>query len=309
MNIGLVGVGRWGKNIAKTLLRFEEIELCCVTSSNPNIHNFIPDGCRVYKEWQNMLTHPNLDGIIVSTPPDTHYEIAKSSLIKEIPVLVEKPLTLNEKEALSLKKISMKNNTLLMTEFTQVFNPKFKALKNSLNLIGIIKKIYTEAYNFGPIRKDTPVLWDWGSHELSILISLLNQTPKFIKATKINQKINNIGDASTWEIICNFKNQITSVSKISNIYKKKRKISVIGSKGIITLDDVSVYPLKFYKGQHLNSLENEKENLIYIENQKKPLDEALLNFFKCIRNQEINHWSLDLGVEVTQLLEQCSKDF
>ena len=309
MKIGLVGVGRWGKNIAKTLVRFEEIELCCVTSSNPNIYDFIPDGCCLYKEWRDMLTHPNLDGIIVSTPPDTHYEIAKSSLIKKIPVLVEKPLTLNKKEALSLKKISIKNNTLLMTEFTQVFNPKFKALKNTLNLIGGIKKIYTEAYNFGPIRRDTPVLWDWGSHELSILISLLNQTPEFIKATKTNQKINNIGDASAWEIICNFKNKITSVSKISNIYQKKRKISVIGTKGIITLDDLSEYPLKFYQGQDLNSLADEKVNLIYIENQKKPLDEALLNFFNCIRNQEINHWSLDLGVKVTELLEQSSKDY
>ena len=309
MKIGLVGVGRWGKNIAKTIRNFEDIELCCVNSSNPNIYDFIPDGCSVYKEWQKMLTYPNLDGIIVSTPPNTHYEIAKSSLLQKIPVLVEKPLTLNRKEALSLKKISMKNNTLLMTEFTQVFSPKFKALKNTLNLIGEINKIYTEASNFGPIRRDTPVLWDWGSHELSILISLLNQTPEFIKATKTSQKINNIGDASSWEIVCNFKNKITSVSKISNICPKKRKISVIGSKGIIILDDLSQYPLKFYEGQQLNNLADKEGNLISLENEKPPLYEALFNFFNCIRNKEINHWSLDLGVEVTELLEQCSKDY
>ncbi len=309
MKIGLVGVGRWGKNIAKTIVNFEDIELCCVTSSNPNIYDFTPDGCLVYKEWEKMLTHPNLDGIIVSTPPNTHYEIAKSSLLKKIPVLVEKPLTLNRKEAISLKKISIKNNTLLMTEFTQVFSPKFKELKNSLNLIGDINKIYTEAYNFGPIRKETPVLWDWGSHELSILISLLNQTPEFIEAIKTSQKKNNIGDASKWEIVCNFKNKITSVSKIGNICPKKRKISVIGSKGIIILDDLSQYPLIFYQGQQLNNLTDEEANLISVENEKKPLYEALLNFFNCIRNKEKNHWSLDLGVEVTELLEQCSKDY
>ena len=309
MKIGIVGVGRWGKNIANTIVNFEDIELCCVTSSNPNIYDFIPDGCCVYEEWEKMLTYPNLDGIIVSTPPNTHYEIAKSALVKKIPVLVEKPLTLNRKEALSLKKISIKNNTLLMTEFTQVFSPKFKELKNSLNLIGVINKIYTEAFNFGPIRKETPVLWDWGSHELSILISLLNQTPEFIKATKTSQKINNIGDASTWEIVCNFKNKITSVSKIGNICSKKRKISVIGSKGIMILDDLSEYPLKFYEGQKLNNLADKEVNLISVENKKKPLYEALFNFFNCIRNEEINHWSLDLGVKVTELLEQCSKDY
>ena len=227
MRIGLIGVGRWGKNIVKTIMDFEEIELSCVTSSNHNIYDFVPKECSVYRDWGKMLNHHNLDGIIISTPPKTHYEIAKASVLKGIPVLVEKPLTLNRKKALSLKQIAIENNTLLMTEFTQVFNPKFIALRNSLNLIGGITKIITEAGNFGPIRTDTPVLWDWGSHELSILIALLNEDPKSIKAKKINQKENEIGDASSWEIICNFKNNITSISRISNICQKKRKVEII----------------------------------------------------------------------------------
>ena len=125
----------------------------------------------------------------------------------------------------------------------------------------------------------------------------------------MSQKINNIGDASSWDIVCNFKNKITSVSKISNICHKGRKISVIGSKGIMILDDLSQYPLKFYEGQQLNNLGDREGNLISVENEKKPLYEALFNFFNCIRNKEINHWSLDLGVKVTELLEQCSKDY
>ena len=75
------------------------------------------------------------------------------------------------------------------------------------------------------------------------------------------------------------------------------------------LDDLSQYPLKFYEGQQLNKLGDKEGNLISVENEKKPLYEALFNFFNCIRNKEINHWSLDLGVEVTELLEQCSKDY
>ena len=45
-----------------------------------------------------------------------------------------------------------------MNEFTQVFNPKFVALKKSLRLIGEIREIHTKACNFGPIRTNVPVL-------------------------------------------------------------------------------------------------------------------------------------------------------
>ena len=44
----------------------------------------------------------------------------------------------------------------------------------------------TKAGNFGPYRKDTPVLWDWGAHDLSILISLIGQSPNKISTKRIN---------------------------------------------------------------------------------------------------------------------------
>lgn len=309
LNIALIGAGRWGQNIIRTILKFDNINLCCVGSRNNLIKDLIPTNCKVYGDWESILKYPNLNGIIVATPPNTHYKITKSCLLMGINVLVEKPLTLDLHEAINLKQLAIKSKTLLMTEFTQVFNPKFQKLKKSLNLIGEINEIYTEASNLGPIRSDTPVLWDWGSHELSILISLLNKTPEFIKATKTNQKFNNIGDASSWEIVCSFKNNITSISRISNISPKKRKISVIGSKGIILCDDLGKYPLKFYESNKIIDVSDETGNNIKLKNAKKPLYEALLNFFNCIRNEERNHWSLDLGVEVTELLEQCSKDY
>ena len=54
-------------------------------------------------------------------------------------------------------------------------------MQESLDLVGQIKSIKTQASNFGPVRRDTPVIWDWGSHELSILISLVGSKPQKIK--------------------------------------------------------------------------------------------------------------------------------
>ena len=309
MKIGLVGVGRWGKNILNTIMEMDDITLSCVTSKRKNIRDLIPRDCFIYEKWDEMLNHPNLDGIIISTPPKTHYLIAQNSLLKGIPVLVEKPLTLNKQEALNLKRISESNKTLLMTEFTQVYNPKFTQLKKSLKLVGKIRKIKTIASNFGPIRNDTPVLWDWGSHELSILINLLEEIPKSIEAIKTKEKVSHLGEASSWDIICKFKNQITSHTSISNMENKQRKVSVIGTKGIIILDDFGKYPLQFHEGIKTEEFPSEIGKEINIEKKEKPLFEALTIFFNCIRNKKISHWSLDLGVEVTELLTQCSTNF
>ena len=163
--------------------------MCCVASRNNSINDLIPNNCKVYPDWESILKHPNLDGIIVATPPHTHYEITKGCLIMGINVLVEKPLTLDLNEAINLKNLAIKSKTLLMTEFTQVFNQKFQKLKNSLSFIGKLNSVITEAGNFGPYRKHTPVLWDWGSHELSILLSLINSKPKFIKANLLMIKL------------------------------------------------------------------------------------------------------------------------
>ena len=42
---------------------------------------------------EDLGYNSNLDGLIISTPAETHFKIAKKSLDKGINALVEKPLT------------------------------------------------------------------------------------------------------------------------------------------------------------------------------------------------------------------------
>ncbi|MBK16586.1 MAG: hypothetical protein CMK49_01025 [Prochlorococcus sp. SP3034] len=306
MKIGLIGLGRWGKKILNTILKIENIELSCVASRNKETIKLIKNDCRIYENWNDLINHPNLQGIIIATPPRTHYQIAKISILKTIPVLIEKPLTLNLKEAIHLKNLAIKMNTILMTEFTQVFNPKFTELVKSIELINGIKSIITEAGNYGPVRKDAPVLWDWGSHELSIILSLMKSKPKLISAQRIMEEKNNLGDKSSWNIICDFENNISSFSSISNISTKKRRLGVIGNNGMLVLDDYHKYPLQFHKGWASKIFPTKDGTRINITNKNEPLLEALLEFFTSIRTNQLNHWSLDLGVNVTDLLDKCS---
>ena len=304
LQIGIIGLGRWGKNILKTVLKIENINLAAVSTRNKDLFIKIPKTCKIFNNWEELINNSFLDGVIISTPTETHFKIAQKALNKGINTLVEKPLTLNLEESEILRSISNEKKILLMTEFTQIFNPKFQQLQNNIYLAGNLKSITTEAGNYGPFRKKTPVLFDWGSHELSILISLLGSYPIKINAQKIDERYNENGDESNWKILCEFKNKVKTKSIIGNSKEKIREIIVSGDKGVLYLNDIGQNSLRFYNSEEFSQQKKQQIKLIEIENKREPLLIALNSFFDAIRNKEYNHWSLNLGVEITKLLSK-----
>jgi hypothetical protein len=96
--LGLVGAGRWGKVFINTLAGMEGVRLAGLASSNPQSRSLVPPDCRVMPEWRDLIQMKNLAGLIVATPPHTHAEITLAAIRAGLPVLVEKPLTLDPQE-------------------------------------------------------------------------------------------------------------------------------------------------------------------------------------------------------------------
>ena len=306
INIGLIGVGRWGRNIVKTCSQIPNLKLTCVASKNNATKELIQTDCKVFSDWRDLIKYPLLNGVIICTPPNTHFEIAQRLIQKGFPILIEKPLTMNHDEAKRILELSESKNTLVMTDFTQLFNYKFLALKDYLKLVGDIKFLITKAGNFGPYNNDTSVLWDWGAHDLSTLISLMGQYPKKIKATKIKENLKRDNEESIWNINCYFNNGINSSTLIGNMMPKCRKIGVLGTKGMLVFDDVSNHPLKFYSDWQKTYFPINGGLSIKIKSNKKPLYLVLETFSNLVKKDINTHWSLELGVEISNLLSQCS---
>ena len=56
------------------------------------------------------------------------------------------------------------------------------------------------------------------------MITLIGSNPLESEAKKIEDKNNNHGDESTWELECKFKNNLITKSLVSNISEKKTNI-------------------------------------------------------------------------------------
>lgn len=85
----------------------------------------------------------NVDAVYIATPHKTHFEYAKSAILKKKHVLCEKPLVLSKAEAQELFKLAKENNVILQEAIKTAYAPAFNKLVNiaKSGIIGQIKDI------------------------------------------------------------------------------------------------------------------------------------------------------------------------
>ncbi len=97
------------------------------------------------REEQKLSINDRIECIVISTPNNSHFEIAKQFLLAGIPVICEKPFTLNLKEAQKLQDIAKKTNTPLMISHNYSGYPLVKEMRKMIKdgTLGEIRQIFT----------------------------------------------------------------------------------------------------------------------------------------------------------------------
>ncbi len=172
LRLGLIGAGRWGRIYIRSIAGMESLALVAVASSNPQTQSLLPPGCRQLADWRDTIALPDVEAVIVATPPSLHFAMAKAALEAGKPVLVEKPFTCDIAEAEALAALSRRLSVPLLVEHTQLYAPAFQALAALVPGMGGVQAIHARANAEGPFRPDVPVLWDWGAHDVAMCLSL-----------------------------------------------------------------------------------------------------------------------------------------
>ena len=122
----LIGTGRFGLNhlrVLKDLERNNIIELYGVVVRNKKNHKDIESKFKV-RTYNSLSTSilKKIDAVDIVTPPETHYRIVKKCL-PFVDVFVEKPLAMNEKQALDLGKLARRYKRTLTVGHIFRFHP------------------------------------------------------------------------------------------------------------------------------------------------------------------------------------------
>jgi predicted dehydrogenase len=105
VRLGFIGAGWWATaNHMPILAKRDDVELVAVSRRNPQILAQVRDafGFQVATTDYRELLEQDLDGVVVSSPHDLHFEHACAGLERGMHVLCEKPMTLEPGQAWSL---------------------------------------------------------------------------------------------------------------------------------------------------------------------------------------------------------------
>ena len=310
--ICVVGAGYWGMNHVRTLNELNALggvvdkDISVLNELKSNYSN-----CSTFSSIETSF-ESDFDGYIVSTPPVTHYEIAKKIILNRIPVLVEKPLTLDYASSKKLCQLAVKMNVNLMVGHVLLFHPAFQKMKSLIEngKIGEIQYIYSNRLNLGKFRTNENVFWSFAPHDIALLNYFFNQKPISINTSGVDILQEGIHDSS-----------ITSFSyeskKMGHIFVswlhpfKEHRFVIIGSNGMLHFEDSHLKkPLLYYdnKAEFVDSIPTPIAGAVseVDYDDEKPLTNELKYFISKLDGQKIEISNAASGLEVIRILEEAS---
>lgn len=242
INVAIIGLGYWGPNYIRIVNESADCRLkWCCDKAEKNLEILGKrDNIRVTTSYKDILEDKDVDAVIIATPTETHYKIAKDCLNAGKHILVEKPLTLKSEESGELIEIADKKRKVLMVGHIFIFNEAVRKLKEYIGSkeIGNVLYLHFSRTGLGPIRKDVNTLWDLATHDLSILLYLIEEKPLNIIARGECYLQKDIEDVVFMTIEC--ENKILANLHVSWLDPYKvRTITVVGDKKMVVFDDIS----------------------------------------------------------------------
>lgn len=290
--LALIGVGKWGKNYLSTANNVSSclIKYICAQTQQ-NLDTITGDYIKV-TSLQDLLKYKDIDGIIIAAPTATHFSLAKQFLSNGFNLLIEKPLTTNYSEALKLYKIWKSKKSKVLVGHTFLYNPAFQKFKDIFDSIDNFKYISFEGL-ISPKRLDVSVIWDWGPHPISLLLSLVKYPLYQLKAH---------GSFESVSAHLTFVNGIEAKIYISWFGEKKvRKLVAEGKEGKIQLDDTNTANQKITLYSNNSEIEYPHYNL------ESPLKIELNEFVQAIQGKKKITSDINIGVNVVKILSAIEK--
>jgi predicted dehydrogenase len=251
VQVAVVGVGGWGKNLARNCFQIPECTLkylCDLDKKKLEQIRLQLPGPAITTCFEDLLEDPDLQAIIIATTAATHYPLCKAALQAGKDVFVEKPFVLAVAQAEELIQIAAQERRVLMVGHLLEYHPVINRLKQMIDSreLGEIYYIYTQRVNLGTVRNDENALWNFSPHDVSTILYLLEKEPSDVAARGQSYLQSGIEDVVF--LTLNFSGQSMAHIHVSWLDPHKiRKITIVGSKKMAVFDDIeSTEKLRVY---------------------------------------------------------------
>lgn len=291
-SVAVIGAGYWGKNLVRNFHNLGSLKLVCDKNES-----LLADFKSHYTDIEtclalsDVLTREDIEGVVISTPAETHFNLARESLLAGKNVLVEKPLVLHDKEAEELISLAAEKDRILMVGHLLQYHPVFVRLKEmaSAGELGRINYIYSHRLNLGKIRREENILWSFAPHDISMILALAGEEPESVLTTGGNYLHQKIADVTTTHL--DFPSGLQAHIFVSWLHPfKDQKLVVVGDRKMAVFDDTQpwkdkllLYPHQINWKNHMPVPSKAEPERVDIS-ETEPLRDECQHFLDCMSN-------------------------
>ena len=183
--VAQVGLGQWGKNLARNFDQLAELVRLCDVDDERRVEGAQSyPSAQVTSSFDDVLTDESVEAVVVATPVPTHYELARRALEAGKHVFVEKPPAMRGAEMEELCELAEDRDRVLMPGHLLLYHPGVQKLKEIVDSgeLGDVLYVYGNRQNLGTFRTNENALWSLGVHDLSVLLYLIEEEPSEVRA-------------------------------------------------------------------------------------------------------------------------------
>ncbi|MDO4262310.1 MAG: Gfo/Idh/MocA family oxidoreductase [Eubacteriales bacterium] len=135
INAGVIGFGQMGQVHAGIYNKLPGVKLAAVCEYNDERRAQAQEqyGCRVYKDYKDLLTDPEIDAVSIVLPDNMHREAVEIAVANKKHILLEKPLAKELSDGEAMYEITKDYDKVFTTGFLLRFDPRFNLIKQALD--------------------------------------------------------------------------------------------------------------------------------------------------------------------------------
>jgi UDP-2-acetamido-3-amino-2,3-dideoxy-glucuronate N-acetyltransferase len=313
-NIAVIGCGYWGKNLVRN---FWELGVLRTTfdvdeKKTKELKSLYPE-IRIAHKLPEIFQEQSIEGIVVATPAESHYEVVKEALLAGKDVFVEKPLSLRVREGKALVALAEEKKRILMVGHLLEYHPGIVKLKEMVSAgeLGRINYIHSTRLNLGKFRTEENILWSFAPHDISVILLLLGEMPQEVSAHGGSYLSQGIADVTMTTM--DFPSGVKSHIFVSWLHPyKEQKLVIVGDRKMAVFDDVAPKDKLLLYKHRIEWIDRvpvpRKEDAEVVEfKMEEPLKLECQHFLDCIETRRKPKTDGENGLRVLEVLELCQR--
>ena len=304
----------WGRNIARNLSRLGALYAVC-DYNEERAASFAEQFDSQSKSFDDIIADGAIDGVMLATNANTHRALAIMALEAGKHVYIEKPMALTLADTHDIKKAADEAGKDVMIGHLIRYHPAFIAMQDQIKsgAIGRVKHIQANRLAMGRIRNTESVLFDLCPHDLSLILSITNQSPSKVMChgvSHITKGVVDILSTGLW-----FDNGMSANMQTSWISPyKEHRLTVTGETGSLVFDDtkpwnekLTLYQDSITQAGELFMIERASPLALPVP-ESEPLRDEMQAFIALCDDGIVPPTNADEGIEVQQVLEKMQAE-